>query len=249
MTLHFDHAIIAVHDLDAATQDYRALGFTVMPGGVHANRATRNALIAFPDGTYLELLAATGDPPLPDLIDFSVLLQGGEGLVGYALRSNDLEADIARLRARGFAVGEIVPGERRRTDGMMVRWKLALLDGGFAPFLIQDVTPRDRRISRDRVATTHANRALGVRGVEIAVREMAAAWDRYTRLFGLSPEPGDGSRRSIGCVALREAITTTESESDETLVALHLVFERGADERLARASTHGVRFRQFAPVG
>ena len=43
MTLQLDHAVIAVDDLDAAVQNYRALGFTVVRGGVHANRATHNA--------------------------------------------------------------------------------------------------------------------------------------------------------------------------------------------------------------
>lgn len=61
MSLCLDHAIVAVHDLEQAIHDHRSLGFTVIPGGVHANRATHNALIAFANGTYLELLAATGD--------------------------------------------------------------------------------------------------------------------------------------------------------------------------------------------
>ncbi|HML24322.1 MAG TPA: VOC family protein, partial [Aggregatilinea sp.] len=87
MTLQLDHAVIAVHDLDTAANDYRALGFTVKRGGVHANRATHNALIVFGDGTYLELLAATGDAPLPGVIDFGALLGAGEGLRGFALRS------------------------------------------------------------------------------------------------------------------------------------------------------------------
>src|SRR5690606_12235033 len=67
----------------------------------------------------------------------------GLTLLGFALRADDLESEAARLRAAGFAVGEIIPGERRRQDGTLVQWKLALIEGGFAPFLIQDVTPQD----------------------------------------------------------------------------------------------------------
>ena len=126
MSLSLDHTIIAVTDLDAAIRDYRSLGFTVTPGGIHANRATHNALITFANGIYLELLAATGEAPIAGRIDFSVLLQQGEGLVGFALRADDLEAETARLRVAGFAVGEIIPGERRRQDGTLVQWKLAL---------------------------------------------------------------------------------------------------------------------------
>src|SRR5688572_4659608 len=109
--LQLDHAVIAVQNLEAAMEEYRGLGFTVIRGGIHANRATENALIVFANGTYLELLAATGEARLPDLIDFSVLLQNNaKGVVGYALRSENLEADIERLRRHDFVVGDIVPG-------------------------------------------------------------------------------------------------------------------------------------------
>lgn len=168
MSLHLDHAVIAVNDLEQAIHDYHSLGFTVMPGGTHANRATHNALITFANGTYLELLTATGEAPVAGMIDFGTLLRHGEGLVGYALRSDTLEADADRLRSNGFSVGEIIPGERRRQDGTLVQWKLALLDDGFAPFLIQDVTPQDWRIPADSAVTTRANTATGLLRVEIA---------------------------------------------------------------------------------
>src|SRR5689334_2853398 len=104
MPLHFDHAVIAVKDLDNAIQDYHDLGFTVIRGGIHSNRATKNALIVFEDGTYLELLAKTDFDPLPNVVDFSPLLQKGEGLVGFALQSDDLETEVTRLKDSGFSV-------------------------------------------------------------------------------------------------------------------------------------------------
>ena len=227
LSLHLDHIVIAVDDLETVSRDYHALGFTVMRGGVHASRATHNALIAFEDGTYLELLAATGEPPLPGLIDFGVLLKHGEGLAGFALRSADLDADAVRLRADGLAVGDVIPGERRRTDGAVVRWKLALLDGGFAPFLIEDVTPHDWRVPVDPAVTTHANGAHGLRGVEIAVRDMTSAEQRYTKLLGvLAPS---------GPITLREA-----RDGSTRLYAVHLTGERG---RFPVEEVHGVRFK------
>lgn len=177
MALELDHVVIAVHDLEAAIRDYGALGFTVTRGGVHANRATCNALVTFANGTYLELLAATGEPPLPGLIDFSTLLHSGEGLVGFALRSDDLDAEVARLRAAGIAVDDVIPGERRRGDGTVIRWKLALPGGGFAPFLIQDVTPRAWRITDDPAITTHANGVTGLQSVELAAAAVQIAGD------------------------------------------------------------------------
>lgn len=234
--MRFDHAVIAVHDLDAAMQDYRDLGFTVLRGGVHANRATHNALVVFTDGTYLELLARTGETPVPAAIDFSRLLDRGEGLVGFALRTEDIEAESARVTANGFKVGDVIPMARRREDGRVVQGKLALIDDGFAPFLFQDVTPRDWRIPNDAAVTTHDNRAVGLRGVEIAVLSLADARERYGRLFGVSPAP---DQQVIECVILSEA----NAGQVEGLVALHL--ERGDDGEeggFPVGRTHGVRF-------
>ena len=51
-----DHIVIAVPDLAVASRNYEALGFTVVPGGRHPV-GTHNALIAFADGAYIELIA------------------------------------------------------------------------------------------------------------------------------------------------------------------------------------------------
>ena len=243
MSSPLDHVVIAVHNLEAAIQDYRALGFTVVRGGIHASRATQNALITFPDGTYLELLAPTGEPPVSGVIDFSVLLQRGEGLAGYALRSDDLEADIARLQAQGLAVSEAIPGERRRDDGLVIRWKLALLDGEFSPFLIQDVTPRERRVSHDPVVTTHPNRMVGVRGIEIAVRDLTTARSRNARQLGLSQQRDSPDDRAIEGVVLREAGDGIEHA--ERLFAVHLLCEQTWGNPFPLERTHGVHFQQF----
>jgi len=161
-----DHVIIAVRGLDQAVEDYIALGFTAVYGGRHASGATHNALICFQDGTYLELLAPTGDPAQPGSTDFSPLLQRGEGLVGYALLSTDLLTDAAELRARGANVGEVSEGRRQRTDGVELRWRTAALDGGMSPFLIEDITPRNLRVPGDLATITHANGVTGIAKLE-----------------------------------------------------------------------------------
>jgi hypothetical protein len=53
----FDHAVIAVPDLDDASRRFTDAGFTVVRGGRHDVIPTVNALIVFEDGGYLELLA------------------------------------------------------------------------------------------------------------------------------------------------------------------------------------------------
>ena len=52
-----DHLVILVRDLGSTVRDYEGLGFTVTPGGEHVDGLTRNALIPFEDGSYLELVA------------------------------------------------------------------------------------------------------------------------------------------------------------------------------------------------
>ena len=57
MLTRLDHLVILVRDLELAASDYESLGFTVTPGGEHADGLTRNALVPFRDGTYLELVS------------------------------------------------------------------------------------------------------------------------------------------------------------------------------------------------
>jgi hypothetical protein len=188
MALLLDHIILAVNDLAEGMDDYRALGFNVIPGGVHSNGATHNALICFEDGTYIELLAATGNIPQLGLIDFSPLLKRGEGLVGFALRSDNLEQDVARLQTAKVALGPIILGERQREDGTVVQWRVCLLNGSFAPCLIEDVTPHHLRVPNDPAITSHTNRALGLNGLTILVRNISASAARYTLLFEQGPK-------------------------------------------------------------
>lgn len=150
MPLMLDHIVIATPNLAQATQAFTDAGFTVRAGGTHANGATHNALIGLADGTYLELLAHTGEQARPAPIDFSrMLAHATTGIVGYAWQCDDLDAEAARWRAKGAQVSAIVEGERVRTDGVRLQWRLALLEDGFAPFFIQDVTPRAWRVPND----------------------------------------------------------------------------------------------------
>lgn len=162
MPLSLDHLVISVDDLNAAVTNYQVLGFTVSPGGVHAGGATHNALVIFSDGKYLELLAATGQAPTGSGTDFSPLLRHGEGTVAHALLSTDLEADTLELQQQGYTLGDIREGRRTRPDGVELRWRTALLNGGMTPFVLQDITPRALRVPTDAASTTHANGVTGI---------------------------------------------------------------------------------------
>lgn len=236
MALHIDHVVISVPDLDAAMRGYQELGFNVVKGGVHANRATHNALIVFRDTTYLELLAPTGEAPAQGQ-NFSPLLWR-EGLTGFALRSDDLEAEAARLRSAGMKIGEVTPGGRRRPDGKVLEWKTALVNDSYAPFLIQDVTPREWRVPNDPDIVTHPNHVVGVRGVVIGVRDMAHASNYHARLLGLLLDEAFLTEAATHGIVLREA------GSEEGLYAVQLLFEHGSERQFDLERTHGVRFEE-----
>jgi len=174
-----DHLVIVVPELNAAIASYSGLEFTVVPGGRHPI-GTHNALIAFEDGSYLELIAFF--EPNTQHRWFQRLQQGG-GLIDFCLQTDDLAADAGAFRAAGVALADPRPLSRVRPDGYTLRWVLSIPDahGGVAPFLIEDETPRDERVPR---ATTHANGVKGIQLVTVAVSDVAAVRGWYERVPG-----------------------------------------------------------------
>lgn len=214
MPFQLDHVVIAVTDLARAIADYRALGFTVLEGGVHASGATHNALIVFADGTYLELLASTGAAPAPEALDFSAMLARGEGLCGFALRADDLPVLRTTLRERGVRISELHLGARHKPDGTRLAWRLALIDDGFTPFLIEDLTPRSLRVPANPASTTHANGVRGIDGIELVTAELDAAQARYSALLNAQPEPED--MPAFRAFALQDAQLVISAPRPET---------------------------------
>lgn len=189
----FDHAVISVDDLDTAMQDFTQAGFNVLPGGVHASGATHNALIVFADGSYLELMALTGEKPRPDSADYSYLLRQGEGFVGCALAATDLKAEIAAMQQRGLTVSDAIEGGRLRPDGTELRWKTASIGSSMSPFFIEDITARNLRVPDDDAATTHPNQTTGITRVTIIAADMDAHARHFERITGTVPA-SDGTR-------------------------------------------------------
>ena len=209
MPFAVDHVVIAVEALRPAIARFRSEGYIVTPGGRHANGATENALICFADGSYLELLALTGDPPKPGAIDFSRMMAAGPGPVGFALRLTGLGTMATAMRARSISVGSVIKGERQRPDGVQVIWKLALVDEGFLPFLIEDVTPHTQRVPDDPVITTHSNGRRGIESVIVGARDLRMTATRYMHLLGTPPDPMMRFRLENADIAL-------ESREDQT---------------------------------
>ncbi|HXD96933.1 MAG TPA: VOC family protein, partial [Candidatus Acidoferrum sp.] len=174
-----DHLVITVPDLAAAIKTYRDLGFTVVAGGRHTGIGTHNALIAFRDSSYLELVGFY--EPRPDHRWWAPLQKGG-GLVDFCLQTDDLAGDTAALRRAGIDIGEPEHRDRKRPDGKEIRWVFSLARGahrGVAPFIIADETGRDERVPRQR---THANGVTGVDSVTVAVDDVTRVRGWYAQV-------------------------------------------------------------------
>lgn len=199
----FDHAVVVVNDLSAATADYSALGFTVTQGGEHENGQTHNALMVFPDGSSLELLGFKRRwalPALRILKRIGVLRLGvsrrppverrfvpkfaaGKGLMDFALLSRSIEDELDAVRRRGLAIEGPLPFGRVQPDGQRVSWLLSVPLTPDLPFLIGDVTP-------SRECDHHANGVEGVAGITVGVADIDASVARYKALLGMEPSEG-----------------------------------------------------------
>jgi catechol 2,3-dioxygenase-like lactoylglutathione lyase family enzyme len=206
MLLGIDHIVIAVHDLEAATNNFRQLGFTVVPGGRHPV-GTYNGLIALADGSYIELISFYRDNPEHRWWD---ALQKGGGLVDFCMQTDDLAGDTVKLRNAGVEIDDPVPWSRARPDGYQLKWLLSLArkeHRGVAPFLIQDETPRAERVPHE---TSHRNGAAGIGAVIVAVNDLPVVQRWYEA--GLGYAGVEAARSDLGAAGLGFAIGTHRLE-------------------------------------
>lgn len=183
-----DHIVILVDDLAVASSDYEGLGFSVTPGGEHADGATHNSLVGFADGSYLELIAFKAAAPGHRWWRHKA---AGEGLVDFALHPADTAAAVAAAQARGLALHGPLDGGRERPDGQRLRWQTAVADAPELPFLCGDLTPRELRVPHGPAAVHH-NGVSGIFRVTVAVRDLDASAARLGAMLGHGPlvEPG-----------------------------------------------------------
>lgn len=180
MILGIDHVVILVNDLEQAMRDYSALGFTVVPGGEHTDGATHNALVAFADGAYLELIAFKR-PAVEHRWWHHT--QIGPGLIDFALLPANIAADIAAMAAQGLSYNGPIAGGRQRPDGQRIAWQLGLPLTPDLPFLCADVTLRGLRVP-EGAARQHPNGVTGIANITVVVRDIGASMKRYRALIG-----------------------------------------------------------------
>lgn len=226
MPSRFDHAVIAVRDLDQAIGDFTRLGFQVHRGGYQPGLGAVNAAISFRLG-YIELLSVVGrgtvaatEPLVRVLLE---MLEEREGFAGYCLASGDIEREAAHLRDSGLPaqVLRVTPEQSARGFG----WTL-IFPGSMPflrpwPFLIQ----YDPAGEKSRPRGTHRNGAQRCVGARVGMgghdphrllaEELGLAVDEDGFRVGdflVRPEPASDA---VGLVELDIAVTDLDQARQE----------------------------------
>lgn len=180
-----DHLVVAGPDLALLVSMWReATGVDPVPGGAHTGMGTRNELVGVDATTYIELIGPDpeqAEPPGPR--PFGIDDRTEPGFATFAIAVEDLPTACAAVRSAGIDPGEIRPMQRRRLDGVLLEWRLAVPPdpalGGVMPFLIEwgEATPHpaaglEPEMTIAALALTHPEAA----GIAAAVRG-ATGWD------------------------------------------------------------------------
>lgn len=187
MDLRIDHVTLCGSHLEDMRRSFADAGLATTYGGRHANGVTHMDLLAFADGSYLELIA-----PIASLGEATGLMSGWAKLMdqdagpgAWAAQTSDIHADAVRLRAAGIEVRGPEAGSRQRPDGTRIEWETAIVGPGSAgsvlPFLIQDKTPRHLRVPKP----SNHNTIPGVAAVVIAVHRLDESIALFQRAFHL----------------------------------------------------------------
>src|SRR5882762_6053201 len=138
----FDHLVYATPDLAATVRRFTDLtGVSPAEGGRHVGRGTRNFLVGLGGRRYLEIIGPDLDQPAPaGPRPFGIDRLTTTQLVTWAVRSADLEGQVARAQAAGYDPGTIGPLSRRTPAGALLEWRLTTPVSGtrdpIVPFLI-----------------------------------------------------------------------------------------------------------------
>jgi hypothetical protein len=216
MLLGLDHLVIAVADPDAAAAELEAsVGLACTGGGHHPTWGTFNRLAWLGD-TYIELiglfdrsLAASGAVSLAVM---EALDAGHTGLVSYAVTSDGLDADVARLREGGSELSDVELRSRTRPDGEVIRWRATFppaLGPSEPPFIIEHepVGAEWGDLAREeRGALVHPfGGPARVAALDLPVPDIEAAADAYARTVGIAFPDTDprGAAAMVGSQVVR----------------------------------------------
>ena len=207
-----DHIVFNTQDrTDEAAALFERLGFTVSPCGFHTLGSVNRTIVFGSD--YLELLGyPPGQPPAkrPELVTQPL------GLMATVLQTADADAAYTALSQRGLKPRPVQTFSRPVDLGAGPIGDMSLGDASFRVTRLEpDAVPGTwfyycQHLTPDLVWhspwQTHANGALGMRAIDIAVPDVAAALPRYRAcIFDDLPETV-GAGNSCATLPLRNSV-------------------------------------------
>lgn len=119
-----DHIVYATPDLTLGIETAEKLfGVRATPGGQHPGLGTRNALIAIGPASYLEIIGPDRDQPAPGgPRRFGIDDLRAPRLLTWVAKGKSLEKFAVDAVAHGVNLGAVIPGSRRRPDGVVLSW-------------------------------------------------------------------------------------------------------------------------------
>ena len=120
-----DHIVYATPDLQLGIDTAEKLfGVTATPGGRHPGLGTRNALIALGPASYLEIIGPDPEQSKPaGPRRFGIDELKAPRLTTWVAKGKSLEAFAAGMKAHGVDLGAVLPGSRKRPDGVVLTWR------------------------------------------------------------------------------------------------------------------------------
>ena len=137
-----DHLVFATPDLGLGIETIdKLLGVRATPGGQHPGLGTRNALVALGPSSYLEIIGPDPEQPKPaGRRRFGIDELEAPRIVGWVAKGTELEQLAAAAGERGVKLGAVIPGSRRRPDGVVLSWRYTdpatVLADGLVPYFI-----------------------------------------------------------------------------------------------------------------
>jgi hypothetical protein len=119
-----DHLVYTTPDLQLGIDTAeKLLGVRATPGGQHPGQGTRNALIALGQSCYLEIIGPDPDQPRPPGgRRFGIDDIKAPRLFTWVAKGRSLDTLAANAKAHGIDLGAIMPGSRKRPDGVLLSW-------------------------------------------------------------------------------------------------------------------------------
>ena len=154
-----DHLVYATRDLAAGIAAIeKILGVRATPGGQHPGLGTRNALVALGPSSYLEIIGPDPEQSKPaGPLRFGIDDLEAPRIVTWVAKGTDLELVAKSAAERGVKLGPVIPGSRRRPDGVVLAWRYTdpntVVADRIVPFLIDWGTSPHPSASAARGAT------------------------------------------------------------------------------------------------